>query len=279
MGGALLDHAHDVHSQFGEDGVLAELLRRLGIERGWCCEFGAYDGVHLSNTRLLLEQGWGGLLIEGEPGRFVHLQNSIADLDGVTGLNRMVGFTAPDDLDTILDQAGAPEEPDLLSIDIDGNDYHVWAALERHRPKVVVVEFNPTFPNWVEFVQPADMSLQQGSSIASLVELGKRKGYEAAAVTDINGIFVREDLFERLGVEDNRLETLRTHHNRETALCTLYDGTIVLRGHMTGPWNSIELSERRVQVLPRPLRVFTPGATPRQRRLQRAWAWWYRHRP
>ena len=58
MGGALLDHAHDVHSQFGEDGVLAELLRRLGIERGWCCEFGAYDGVHLSNTRLLLEQGW-----------------------------------------------------------------------------------------------------------------------------------------------------------------------------------------------------------------------------
>src|SRR3954454_20912974 len=205
MPSSLLDHAHDVHSQFGEDGVLAELLRRLGIERGWCCEFGVYDGVHLSNTRLLFEHGWTGLLIEGEPGRFVHLERAIADLDGVTGLNRMVGFDPPDDLDTIFAEAGAPEEPDLLSIDIDGNDYHVWAALERYRPKVVVVEFNPTFPNWVEFVQPREMGLQQGSSIASLVALGRRKGYELAAVTEINGVFVRDDLIAALEVEDNRL--------------------------------------------------------------------------
>ncbi len=275
----LADHARDVYSQNGEDGILERIFELLGVTDGSCVEFGAWDGIHLSNTRYLIEQGWRGVLIEADPARFPELEANTRQFPGVVCQNRFVGFDPPGDLDTILAGTDLPEDFDLLSIDVDGNDFHIWKSVARYRPKVVVVEINPTIPNHIEFVQARDMAVQQGNSARSLVQLGREKGYELVATTQCNVLFVRDDLYPALGIADNALDTLRTSHDDETSVLHLFDGTLALAGRTTHPWNGIELRNARIQVLPAPLRHYTPEASPRLRKLQRAWAWLYRTRP
>ena len=66
-------YAKDVHSQNGEDGIVEELLKRLNINSGWVCEFGAWDGIHLSNTFNLVQKGFNAVFIEGDPVKFKDL--------------------------------------------------------------------------------------------------------------------------------------------------------------------------------------------------------------
>jgi hypothetical protein len=276
----LTAYGRDVHSQNGEDGILERIFELLGVEHGWCVELGAWDGVHLSNTRHLIEHhGWNAVLIEADTEKFAELQENSRPFPQVTCVQRFVTFDPPDHLEGILARAGAPEDLDLLSIDVDGCDYHIWEGLQTYRPKVVVIEINPTMPNHIEFVQARDMAVQHGSSLQAMVGLGRRKGYELAAVTTSNGIFAREDVFPELGVADNSLDTLRPGHDHETSLLHLFDGTLALAGRTRHPWNGMELRDARFQILPAPLRVYSPDASPRMRRLQDLWAWLYRHRP
>src|SRR6185437_13950018 len=87
---------------------------------------------------------------------------------------------------------GVPAEPDLLSIDVDGNDYWLWEALEAYRPRVVVMEYNAAHVPPDRWVLPYDPDHRwagddvYGASLAALEELGKRKGY-ALLGTDLKG--------------------------------------------------------------------------------------------
>src|SRR5690242_6376825 len=63
----------NVYSQNGEDGVLDEIFRRLSMDSGWFCEFGAWDGRYGSNSYNLLRNGWRGVMIEGDPRRYRRL--------------------------------------------------------------------------------------------------------------------------------------------------------------------------------------------------------------
>jgi hypothetical protein len=127
----LLEHASDTFSQNGEDGVIAKILSLLDSRDHWCVEFGAWDGVHLSNVRrLILEEGYSAVLIEGDRAKFAELRHNYAGNERVVPLNAMVGFQGEEGLDGILAPYPIPETFDFLSIDIDGNDYHVWRAIE-----------------------------------------------------------------------------------------------------------------------------------------------------
>ena len=150
----------------------------------------------------------------------------------------MVNFEGDNQLDSILARAGVNKEFDLLSIDVNGVDYHIWKSLKRCRPKVLVIEYNPTIPNDVEFVQPADMSLRQGNSLLSLVKLGKEKGYELVAVTSRIGIFILKELFPIFEIKDNRLALMRYQSEWETRLFQLYDGTLVMQGKTDPVWRT-----------------------------------------
>ena len=253
----LLDHAANRNSQSGEDGIIEKILEVIGDPIGWCVEFGAWDGRHLSNTyNLIANKGFSAVLIEGSSARHAELCKNFEHNNKVHPVCAFVGFSHDDGLDSILDATPVPEEFDLLSIDIDGNDYHVWSAVNDYKPRVVVIEYNPTIPSAVEFVQAADMSVNQGCSPLSLKRLGHDKGYELVSMTDNNCIFVRADFFELFRIHDNSVEAIRPNQDLVTHIFSGLDGTIFLRGYKKLPWIGFPLSERKIQQVPRWLRQF-----------------------
>jgi FkbM family methyltransferase len=190
---------HKMSSQNGEDGILAEIFRRVGTETRLAVEFGAETGEETNTARLIRDHGWRALLIEGDGAKFARLAENYRDRPGVRTVRE---FVSSANIERLLEDSGIPEEFDLLSIDIDGNDYWVWSAVRRWRPRVVMVEYNASVPPprlWVMKENPEhawDGTDYFGASLASLADLGRRKGYVLVGTnsTGVNAFFVRADL-------------------------------------------------------------------------------------
>ena len=173
----LLAYRNNVHSQMGEDGIVEAILSRVPTVDGWCVEFGAWDGIHLSNTRNLIEsKGYRGVLIEANKRSFAQLKENTKTLPGVTAIEAFVGFTEQDSLDVLLSRTTCPRDFDFLSIDVDGNDIHIWRAIKQYRAKLICIEYNPTIPTEIVFEQPAGPKINWGCSLAALVQARQRKG-------------------------------------------------------------------------------------------------------
>ena len=128
-----------VFSQNGEDGVLAEIFARIGTEQRFFVEFGVGTGVEC-NTRFLAEVlGWSGVYFEVDSNRFESLALRLGNRPDVVVAQRMV---TPANINEEFAAAAVPPEFDLLSIDVDGQDYWIWEALRGYSPRVVVVEYN-----------------------------------------------------------------------------------------------------------------------------------------
>jgi len=248
----LSDFARNVTSQYGENGIIEKVLEVINKGNQWCVEFGSWDGKTASNTYdLIKSKGFSAVLIEADKKRFNDLLKTFEGNYKVIPINAFVGFSETDNLDSILKKTPIPEDFDLLSIDIDGNDYHVWDAVKQYRPKVVVIEFNPSIPTGVEFIQPKDMSLSYGSSLLSITNLAQSKGYELVAVTKVNAIFVLSEYFKLYKITDNSPQALREDESMITHIFCGYDGTVFIRGYGLLPWQLIPIEERKVQQLPK----------------------------
>jgi hypothetical protein len=201
--GPLQPFRRNIHSQNGEDGVIAELVERLGLignSARWCVEFGAWDGIHLSNTFALVEtRGWNAVYIEADEARFVDLQATAARHPRIRPVRAFVSGNRGDpcSLEAILDLAGIPKDFDLLSIDIDSHDLDVWESLEGYRPGIVVIEINSTFEPGILWRHGGRVP---GSSFSSTLGVGRDKGYTLVAHTG-NMFFVRDDLFSLTGID------------------------------------------------------------------------------
>jgi hypothetical protein len=250
--------ARNHYSQAGEDGIIERIMQVLPpVADRWCVEFGAWDGEHLSNTAALIkDRNYSAVLIEPEASRFEALKKKTQNNSKVICQQGFVEFHPPDTLDERLARTAVPYDFDLLSIDIDGNDYHVWEACIRYRPRVVVIEFNPTIADEVDYVQPRDKSVQHGCSAAALTRLGDTKGYKAVAITTNNVIFVDEAYYPLFELVDNSVRALRHDRGHVTHLFFGYDGTVLTSGNSIIPWQQIPLSSSRLQQLPRWLRKF-----------------------
>jgi hypothetical protein len=111
--------------------MIAKIFELIGVENHWCVEFGAWDGKYLSNTwDLINNKGWHAVLMEGHEERAAKLAESYAERSGEVFVKHVVGWEGRHRLDVILSETPIPPEFDLLSIDIDGNDWHVWNALD-----------------------------------------------------------------------------------------------------------------------------------------------------
>jgi hypothetical protein len=246
----LLHYGRNITSEHGEDGIIEKIFDIIGEEKKWCVELGALNGVHGSNVwHLVKEREWSGVLIEADQTYFEKLQQEYVGLNTVHCVNAFVSFEGSDSLDHIFARTPLPKTFDLFSLDIDGNEYHLWDSLTEYRPRVMVVEFNPSIPNDVVFVQPRDMKVFQGSSLRALIELGKRKGYELVAANEVNAFFVVKELFPKFGIVDNSIDARHTDHQYETKLFQLYDGTLRIAGYDRLLWHNRPLDIEKMQVL------------------------------
>jgi hypothetical protein len=241
----------NVTSQYGEDGILEKILEMIGENNKWCVEFGSWDGKKCSNTyNLINSKDYSSVLIEDNPERFKDLVKTFEGNKKVIPINASVSFEKENSLDTLLKTTEIPVDFDVLSIDIDGNDYHVWEAVHDYKAKIVVIEFNPTIPKTVEFVQARDLRVTQGSSLLSISKLAKLKGYELVSTTKTNAIFVDSKYFGLFGVRDNSVEVMATDNSLDTYIFCGYDGTVFIRGYGKSPWHLIPLKESEMQILP-----------------------------
>jgi len=254
----LLSYRKKVTSQQGEDGILEKVFEVIGTKNKWCVEFGAWDGKHLSNTyNFIYNKGWMGVLIEGDEKRSHDAKETFKKKGEVILINKFVNFEGENSLDNIFSETNIPKDFDLLSVDIDGNDYHVWDALKMYEPRVVIIEFNPTIDNDIIFIQPRDMEINQSSSALAIVELGKEKGYELVSISGCNAIFVKKEYFKLFGILDNSLVQLREEPlEHKMRLFQLIDGTLLLEGCKKLLWNGKDISHEDIQVLPKEERIF-----------------------
>ena len=189
-----------VFSQWGEDGILQFLTSHLPITEDVFIEFGVEDYLE-SNTRfLLLKNGWRGLVLDGSEANIEKIRQN-RDF-WRHDLQARCAFITPANINDLIREAGLHGDIGLLSIDIDGNDYHVLKAIRSVRPRVLVIEYNGKFPPPMDLVPPYDAdrnwdgSDYAGASLQAIANLAARRGYRLVGtnLTGVNAFFVREDL-------------------------------------------------------------------------------------
>lgn len=190
-----------VFSQNGEDGIIAEILRRIGVTDRFFVEIGAGHGME-GNTAYLLWKGWKGIWVEADPRAVRSISTHFArELE--SGQLRLVqSFVTRENVGGLMSDANVPRELDVLSVDVDRNTSHIWRALADYRPRVIVIEYNAAFPPSDEWEVPYDAeavwdeSSYFGASLKSLEKLGAERGYVLVACerTGLNAFFVRADV-------------------------------------------------------------------------------------
>lgn len=178
-------------------------------------EFGVDIGLEC-NSHYLLHKDWSGLWLEGSEKSFQEILARFAPVLQKGQLNLGNVFITKDNINDLLVKCGVVDEIDLLSIDIDGNDWHVWKAINVIQPRVVIIEYNAKFPPNHAWVMPYnenhnwDGSDHFGASLKALELLGRELGYQLVG-TNLNGVnafFVKQKLAKDLFIEPATAEEL-----------------------------------------------------------------------
>ena len=205
----LSDAEFKIFSQWGDDGIISWIFHKLNCPSPFFIEFGVQN-YRESNTRfMLLNKNWSGLVIDGNPDFIDYIKND--PIYWRHSLNALNLFITKDNIDDFLKKHCPKKDVELLSIDIDGNDYWIFESIKSLSPKIIICEFNSLFGEKAEISTPykedfvrgtAHYShLYFGSSIQALITLAKTKGYSFLG-TNRNGnnaYFARNDIFQSLG--------------------------------------------------------------------------------
>jgi len=199
-----------VFSQWGDDGIIEFLVSYLEIPEKSFIEFGVEDYSE-SNTRfLLINHNWRGLVLDGNKNDIAYI------LDDETtwrhALTAKYAFVTKENINQLIQENGFSGELGLLHIDIDGNDYWVWEAINNVSPVIVIVEYNSVFGKDRAVTIPYDSTFNRtqahysnlyfGASLKALVALGAKKGYSFIGSNSHgnNSYFVRNDKLKELKV-------------------------------------------------------------------------------
>lgn len=179
-------YRHRVYSQNQEDGITLALVELLDPPK-FFIEIGAGDGLE-NNTRVLLERGWEGewfdpMLVGHPPIDAVRIHPWKVYIPNAPQPRRKVG---------------------LLSIDVDGNDWHLWKACAPGAA-IAIIECNIERGLDDHYVMPYDPKhvstgghIDYGATAASMIALGRELGMTFVCMEHINAFFVRDDLMAQV---------------------------------------------------------------------------------
>ena len=203
------EYEANLFSQNGEDGVIAEILTRLellGLKNSWCVEFGAWDGVYLSNTfSLVKNHGFNAVYIEGDQDRYLDLIETAALHPSIIPINAFVSSIEESDdcLDKILATTAVPREFTVLSIDVDSNDLELWESSKEYCPILVVIEINSSVPPGVYW---RHSKFSPGNTFSAVCDVANQKGYTLLCHTG-NLIFVKNEYVHLVGLGEKYLQS------------------------------------------------------------------------
>lgn len=200
----LRDHEFKVFSQWGEDGILQWIVDHIEIRNKTFIEFGVEDFRESNCRYLMTSRGWSGFVIDGSARNVDEIRR--AYWCWRYDLVARAAFVTRENVDQLLSESGFDADLGILSVDIDGMDYHVLERIERFRPRVIVAEYNSLFGDTRPITVPYDPSFTRGrahythlyfgASLAALTHLASAKGYALIGTNSngVNAFFIRRDL-------------------------------------------------------------------------------------
>lgn len=209
-------YAEKVNSQFGEDGIARECLRRMDrLEGGMAFDVGASDGRECSNTLGLRDlHGWRRILVEADDVLYSRMEDHPSDLC----LHKMLTSTGA----TSIDRLSKGEKVDFLSLDIDGDEFEVLSHLKM-RPLLICAEFNQTIP-WHLDITSAGI----GCSLSALCRVMAHKDYAFIGATDCNAFFVETKNLMLFNDIDRRPDSYLSKDHFTYLITTPYGGAVAI---------------------------------------------------
>lgn len=232
---AIKEAEYKIYSQFGDDGIIQYLINKLDIKDKTFIEFGV-ENYRESNTRFLLENNnWSGFVMDGSPKNIEQIETS--SFYWRHDLMAKSAFITADNINELILNAGFTGNIGILHVDIDGNDYYVWKAIDVVTPSIAIIEYNSVFGKERAITIPYDPNFQRtkahysnlyaGSSLLSLIDLSKEKGYSFIGSNSAgnNAYFIRKELVGEIkeisideGYEESKFRESRDRKGRLTFL-------------------------------------------------------------
>jgi hypothetical protein len=201
---SLNEYEFKVFSQWGEDGIIQHLINSIEIKNKTFIEFGVEDFSESNCRFLLMKDDWKGFVIDGSISNIQRLKTSYFywkhHLDAVDR------FITKENIESILATSGFNEDLGLMSIDLDGNDFFIFEAINNYKPRILICEFNPIFGANRKITIPYQSDFQRtkahhsnlywGASLAAMTYLAEIKGYALVGTNSAgnNAFYVRNDL-------------------------------------------------------------------------------------
>ena len=232
-------HENTIYSQNGEDGIIEFIFSRVKTTNKFFVEFGIGDGFTCNTVHLLEKKGWKGLMMDYVSDDNIKQEKNVLEqlwsnrkLSLSKNIKKDVAFlirkirrfklsrnikldiknekVTAENIQDLFQKYNVPKNFDLLSIDIDFNDYWVWNAIVNYFPRVVVIEYNSSIPPNVSKVVPYDPDARWdgtnyfGASLLALQKLGLTKGYTLVGCNNrgVNAFFCKSELIKGIPVKD-----------------------------------------------------------------------------
>jgi len=203
-----------IKSQNGEDGILLYIFSKIGVKNKKFVEFGCGNGIECNTANLSINHGWSGLLMDGNKKNVIKAKKYYNQTNGLVKV--IQSFITKENINNILKSNNILGEIDLLSIDIDGNDYWIWEEINVINPNVVVIEYNGSlgddksisvlYDPKFERLSKHKSGFYHGASLKAFKKLGNKKGYALVGCdsTGVNAFFVKKALTKKLDVFETK---------------------------------------------------------------------------
>jgi hypothetical protein len=208
----LRDYEYRVFSQWGEDGIIQHLINVIDIDQKTFIEFGVEDFSEANCRFLLMKDNWSGFVIDGSADNIRKLKGSYYFWKYQLGA--IDAFITKENINDLLAMSGFGEDLGILSLDLDGNDFHILEAITFFKPRILICEHNAVFGPSRRITVPYDPSfvrsqkhysnLYFGASLGAITHAATKRGYSLVGTTSVgvNAFYVRNDLL------NNKIEVL-----------------------------------------------------------------------